>query len=95
MRKPRGLVHGLSSLIATIEVAFDKAEFVSGEDYGRHLDMGLLRDLRRQAVEHVRDSNPSVQCAWCNGRGCRVCHATGWVPRSVADRAPRSLRGAG
>lgn len=92
--KPRGMTLGLTSLMATIEAAFERARFVAGEEYGRHLDMTYLDDLRRQAVEHVRAANPSHACPWCNQQGCRVCHDTGWVPRDVAARAPREIGGA-
>ena len=91
--KKRGLVLGLQSLSHCVEAAFDSLIAAAGETFGRHLDVELLADLKRQAVEHVKSANPSHACPWCNQQGCMTCHGTGWVPREVYDRAPRELRG--
>ena len=89
----RGLVLGLESAKHIIESAFERLIDTADEDFGQHLDVGFIADLRRQAVQHILDSNPSHPCPWCNRQGCMTCHGTGWVPKAIHDRAPRELKG--
>lgn len=50
----------------------------------------IQADIKNAGIA-IKHSLPTVQCRACNGRGCKICFSTGWVPTEVFDRTQQEM----
>ena len=79
----------LRELVKSLAVNIDE---VHGEAAGRHLPARRLKAAIKAIDKAIADSTPTEVCPYCNGRGCKACRQTGWVPKIVFNAAPQELK---
>lgn len=48
--------------------------------------LGLINDFVRSAARVARSRVGSELCVKCNGKGCKFCRQTGWLPKHELDQ---------
>ena len=79
----------LSSLIRQI---LDEVERESKTPHGVHLPVRRIVAQLNSVAKAIKESQPSHQCPYCNGRGCKACKNYGKVPKIIFDAAPAELK---
>ena len=84
------LVKNAEKLQRDILMSYDRRDPVFAGFNWRRVD-----EIMAEALEHLREACPHSICPRCNGAGCDVCHARGWLNQGAYDQAtepPGALR---